>query len=129
MKWRCALATLDAAELLPLALALTMCSGIAHAQESYPSRPIRLIATTAVGAAGDAVARAVADGLAASMRHAIIVENMPAANGGLAAGQVAPAAPDGYTLLVLVDSTLTINPYLYRDRTCTHLIGAGLRGE
>jgi tripartite-type tricarboxylate transporter receptor subunit TctC len=74
-----------------------------------------LIVTTAVGGAGDAVARAVADRLSESMRQPVIVENMPAANGGLAAGQVARAAPDGYMLLILVDSTLTINPHLYRN--------------
>ena len=96
-------------------VALYLCAVYAGAEDLDPSKPIRLIVTTAVGGAGDAVARAVADRLSESMRQPVIVENMPAANGGLAAGQVAKAAPDGYTLLILVDSTLTINPHLYRN--------------
>ena len=38
---------------------------------------------------------------------------MPGANGGLAAGQVARAAPDGYTLFMAVDTNLVVNPNLY----------------
>jgi tripartite-type tricarboxylate transporter receptor subunit TctC len=45
----------------------------------------------------------------------VIIENQPAGNGAIAAGQVARAAPDGYTLMTVVDSTLTINPHLYRN--------------
>ena len=42
-----------------------------------------------------------------------MVENQPGANGGLAAGQVARAAPDGYTLFMAVDTNLVVNPNLY----------------
>ena len=83
------------------------------AEEFYPSKPIHLIVTTAAGGAGDLVARVVAERLSESMRQPVIVENQPAGNGGIAAAQVVRAAPDGYTLLSLVDSTLTINPHLY----------------
>src|SRR5262245_10316970 len=85
------------------------------AEELYPSKPIHLTVTTAAGGAGDLVARAIAERLSESMRQPVIIENQPAGNGGIAAGQVARAAPDGYTLLSLVDSTLTINPHLYRN--------------
>jgi tripartite-type tricarboxylate transporter receptor subunit TctC len=105
----------DALLLSVLCLALTVHPVPACAQQSYPSKPIRLIVTTAAGGAADAVARAVAERLSESMRQSVIVENRPGANGALAADQVARAAPDGYTLLLLVDSTLTINPHLYRD--------------
>jgi tripartite-type tricarboxylate transporter receptor subunit TctC len=86
----------------------------AGAEDAYPSRPIRMIVTTAAGGAGDLVARAVADRLAESMQQPVIIENQPAGNGGIAAGQVAKASPDGYTLTMMVDSTLTINPHLYK---------------
>src|SRR5215468_2608326 len=51
--------------------------------------------------------------LSYAMRQPVIVENQPGANGGLAAGQVARAAPDGYTLFVAVDTNLVVNPNLY----------------
>jgi tripartite-type tricarboxylate transporter receptor subunit TctC len=100
---------------LTLCVALTWLAGSVRAQDSYPSKPIHLIVTTAAGGAGDLVARAVADRLSESMRQPVIIENQPAGNGGIAAGQVAKAAPDGHTLMTVVDSTLTINPHLYRN--------------
>jgi tripartite-type tricarboxylate transporter receptor subunit TctC len=85
------------------------------AQESYPSKSIHLVVTTAAGGANDLVARALAERLTESMRQPVIIENQPAGNGGIAAGQVARAAPDGHTLMMVVDSTLTVNPHLYRN--------------
>src|SRR3954469_11038448 len=86
-----------------------------RAQETYPSRPIQLVVTTAAGGALDLVARTVADRLSASMHQPIIIENQPAGNGSVAAGQFAKATPDGHTLMMVVDSTVTINPHLYRN--------------
>ena len=90
-------------------------AGIASAQEQYPSKPIQFVVTTAAGGANDLVARTLAERLSESMRQPVIIENQPAGNGGIAAGQVARAAPDGHTLMVVVDSTLTTNPHLYRN--------------
>jgi tripartite-type tricarboxylate transporter receptor subunit TctC len=87
----------------------------AHAQDSYPSKPIQVVVTTAAGGALDLVARTVADGLSASLRQPIIIDNQPAGNGSVAAGQFAKAVPDGHTLMMVVDSTVTINPHLYRN--------------
>src|SRR5262249_12560279 len=53
------------------------------------------------------------DRLSYAMRQPVIVENQPGANGGLAAGQVARSAPDGYTLFMAVDTNLVVNPNLY----------------
>jgi tripartite-type tricarboxylate transporter receptor subunit TctC len=86
----------------------------AHAQDNYPWKPIQLVVTTAAGGALDLVARTVADGLSASMHQPIIIDNQPAGNGSVAAGQFAKAIPDGHTLMMVVDSTVTINPHLYR---------------
>jgi tripartite-type tricarboxylate transporter receptor subunit TctC len=88
-----------------------------QAQDAYPSKPIKLVVTTAAGGANDLVARALAERLSESMRQPVVIENQPAGNGGIAAGQVARAAPDGYTLIMVVDSTLTVNPHLYRNLT------------
>src|SRR6478672_7453975 len=98
-----------------LALGVALLSAAsAHAQDNYPWKPIQLVVTTAAGGALDLVARTVADGLSASMRQPIIIDNQPAGNGSVAAGQFAKAIPDGHTLMMVVDSTVTINPHLYR---------------
>ena len=85
-----------------------------HAQDNYPWKPIQLVVTTAAGGALDLVARTVADGLSATMHQPIIIDNQPAGNGSVAAGQFAKAMADGHTLMMVVDSTVTINPHLYR---------------
>jgi tripartite-type tricarboxylate transporter receptor subunit TctC len=84
-----------------------------RAEEPYPSKPIRFILPQPAGGAVDLIARALGDRLAESMRQPVIVENMPGANGGLAAGQVARATPDGHTLFMAVDTNLVVNPSLY----------------
>ena len=86
-----------------------------RAQDNYPWKPIQLVVTTAAGGALDLVARTVADRLSVSMHQPIIIENQPAGNGAVAAGQFAKATPDGHTLMMVVDSTVTINPHFYRN--------------
>jgi len=71
--------------------------------------------TTAAGGALDLVARTVADRLSDALHQPVIIENQPAANGSVAAGQFAKALPDGHTLMMVVDSTVTINPNLYKN--------------
>jgi tripartite-type tricarboxylate transporter receptor subunit TctC len=83
--------------------------------DEYPTRPIRLILPQPAGGAVDLIARSVGDRLAEQMRQPVIVENIPGANGSLAAGTVARATPDGYTLMLAVDSNLVINPSLYHN--------------
>jgi tripartite-type tricarboxylate transporter receptor subunit TctC len=85
----------------------------ARADEPYPSKPIRLVLPQPAGGAVDLIARSLGDRLSYAMRQPVIVENQPGANGGLAAGQVARAAPDGYTLFMAVDTNLVVNPNLY----------------
>jgi tripartite-type tricarboxylate transporter receptor subunit TctC len=95
--------------------ALLLWAASAPAQEMYPAKPIHLVVTTAAGGANDLVARALAERLAESLRQPVVIENQPAGNGGIAAAQVARATPDGHTLVMVVDSTLTVNPHLYRN--------------
>src|SRR5262249_10204636 len=84
-----------------------------RAEEPYPSKPVPFILPQPAGGAVDLIARALGDRLSESMRQPVIVENMPGANGGLAAGQVARATPDGHTLFMAVDTNLGVNPSLY----------------
>src|SRR6516164_5793596 len=66
--------------------------------QSYPSRPITMIVGYAAGAATDTIGRIIADRMKSSLGQRIIVENVSGAGGTIAAGRVARAAPDGYTL-------------------------------
>lgn len=94
-------------------VAVMALAGPASAQEAYPSKPIKLILPQPAGGAVDLIARALGDSLTESMRQPVIVENLPGANGSIAGGQAARAAPDGYTLFMAVDTNLVVNPQLY----------------
>jgi tripartite-type tricarboxylate transporter receptor subunit TctC len=83
--------------------------------QDYPSRTIKLILPQPAGGAVDLIARSLGERLAEQMSQPVIVENMPGANGSLAGAAVARAAPDGYTLMLAVDSNLVINPSLYNN--------------
>jgi tripartite-type tricarboxylate transporter receptor subunit TctC len=85
----------------------------ARAEDPYPSKPVRLVLPQPAGGAVDLIARTLGDRLSEAMRQPVIVENQPGANGGLAAGQVARAPPDGHTLFMAVDTNLVVNPKLY----------------
>ena len=95
------------------AIGLIGCAAFANAQ-TFPTRPVTIIVTSAAGGAADATARAVAGQLAKSWSQQVIVENKPGGNTQLAAEYVAKAAPDGHTLLLGPDVTFTVNPHLYR---------------
>ena len=70
----------------------------ARAQD-YPNRPIRLVIGYAPGGLGDLLSRLIADRMSARMKQPVLVENRVGAGGTIAAGLVAKAPPDGYTLL------------------------------
>jgi tripartite-type tricarboxylate transporter receptor subunit TctC len=80
-----------------LALAWTQA---AHAQDTYPSKPVRVLIGFSAGSEIDTIGRLVAGKMAESLGQQLVVENRTGAGGSLAAGQMAAAAPDGYTLLV-----------------------------
>lgn len=90
---------LAAAALVPLA---------AHAQDTYPARPIRLVVPFPPGAGTDTVARFVAQKLAEATKASIAVENKTGAGGAIGAAEVAAAAPDGYTLLFVASPFTTV---------------------
>jgi tripartite-type tricarboxylate transporter receptor subunit TctC len=97
--------------LVPLILAVGLANG-AHAQ-TYPSKPVRLIAGFPAGGGVDATARAYAQKLAEYWGQPVIVENRPGANGMVGAEAVARAASDGYTLFLSTPSEVALNPLLY----------------
>jgi len=81
--------------------------------QTYPDRPIRLIAPFPAGGLADVLARAVGDQMQKSLGQPIVVENCAGAGGNTGAAAVAQAAPDGYTLLMSSAGILTANPHLY----------------
>jgi tripartite-type tricarboxylate transporter receptor subunit TctC len=97
--------------LAAMALAVLL-STAASAQ--YPSRPIKLIVPIPPGGAPDISARVTGQRLAEIVGQPVVVENRPGSNGNIAMDLVANSPPDGYTLGLLADSMITINPHLYR---------------
>jgi tripartite-type tricarboxylate transporter receptor subunit TctC len=85
------------------------------AAQSYPERPVRIIIDRPAGVPHHILARAMAEKLSTSLQQPVIVDNHAGAGGNLAAAFVARSAPDGYTLLVALDTTLTVNPTLYKN--------------
>ena len=84
----------------------------AHAADSYPIRPIRIVVPYPPGGGTDIVARIVAEKLQASLGQPIVIDNRGGAAGVIGTGLVAKAEPDGYTLL-LVPSSHVINPSIH----------------
>jgi len=82
-------------------------------QAQYPSRPIRLIIPIPPGGAPDIAARVAGQKLAEQLGQPVVFDNRSGSNGNIAAELVAKSPPDGYTVGLLADSMVTINPHLY----------------
>ena len=91
-----------------LMLAVGAGPAIAADPQSWPERPIRIVAAQQAGSATDNVARLVAEALERELGVAVTVDNRPGAGGKIGAEAAARAAPDGYTLLVGGTSNLVI---------------------
>lgn len=85
----------------------------AAAAQSYPTRPVRLIAPFPPGGSVDIISRLVGQKLSESLGQQFVVDNRPGAGSNLGIDIAAKAQPDGYTL-VLVSVAFAINPSLYK---------------
>ncbi len=94
-------------------LAIAALPGIAAAQ-TWPAKPIKLVAPYATGGGPDILARLFAQEFSSSL-GSTLVENRPGASGNVGADFVAKSPPDGYTLLMTTTATHSINPSLYRN--------------
>ena len=81
--------------------------------QGYPTKPIRIVVPYPAGGGLDLIARAVGNQLTQRWGQSVVVENKPGSGTIVAAEGVARSAPDGHTLLLTTDSTITINPHLY----------------
>ena len=86
----------------------TLTAPIAGAQDTFPSRPIRIVVTFAAGGGPDIMARIVAQKLTANIGQSVIVDNRVGATGIIGADHVAHSAPDGYTLLLGTPAPLSV---------------------
>jgi tripartite-type tricarboxylate transporter receptor subunit TctC len=94
----------------------TLVSFASHAAaQTYPNRPIRIIAPFPAGGLVDVLARAVGEELSKALGQPIIVENKPGAGGNIGADLVAKADADGYTLLMTSPGIQSINQFLYKS--------------
>src|SRR5262249_12719216 len=84
------------------------------AAKDFPNRPLRIVVPFPAGGPSDVLARMIGQKITEDWGQPVVVENRVGANTVLGAQQVAKAAPDGYTLLMAIESTLTMNQYLYR---------------
>src|SRR5262249_46320794 len=89
----------------------------AFAQEdaSYPGRAIHIVVPFPAGGPSDLVSRVIAQRMSEDWKVPVVIDNRPGGNTIIGAQVVARAAPDGYTLLMAIDSTLVMNQFLYKS--------------
>ncbi len=83
---------------------------LAFAQTTWPARPIRFVVPFAPSGGGDVIARLVVPRLSDVLRQPIVIENKPGASGLIGAEAVARSAPDGYTLLLSNNASISTGP-------------------
>jgi len=95
--------------------ALGLCSALAAAQPTYPSKPIHIVVPFSAGGMAYALPQAIGVILSQKYSQPVIVETRPGAASMLGAEYVAKSAPDGHTLLLATSSTLAVVPNLYKN--------------
>ena len=81
--------------------------------QDYPSKAVRIVVPFPPGGVADVMARTMSPRLAELWGQSVVIDNRAGANTIIGADHVAKSAPDGYTLLLTIDSTVSINPSLY----------------
>ena len=96
------------------ALVFAIAHAAALAQADWPAKSVTLVVPSSPGGGTDTYGRILAQALTEQLKQTFVVENKPGASGAIGATAVAQAAGDGYTLLVASNSSLGINPVLYK---------------
>jgi tripartite-type tricarboxylate transporter receptor subunit TctC len=86
---------------------------VAALAQAYPNRAIHLLVPFPPGGPADILGRIIGQKMSEGFGQQVIIDNRPGANTIIAAEAAAKSAPDGYTVLMAIDSTLTMNPALY----------------
>lgn len=84
----------------------------ARAEDRYPSKPIRIVVPVSPGGTVDMVARLIAKGMTEDLGLSVLVENKPGASGLVGTREVARAEPDGYTLLAVANTFVSVPEFV-----------------
>jgi tripartite-type tricarboxylate transporter receptor subunit TctC len=82
--------------------------------QNYPDKPIKIVVGFAPGGLADTIIRALQPKLADGFGQAVLIENKGGAGGTIAEAQIAKSPPDGYNMMIGVDS-VPVNPYIYKN--------------
>ncbi|HWI15065.1 MAG TPA: tripartite tricarboxylate transporter substrate binding protein [Burkholderiales bacterium] len=99
--------------LLPAVLVLAAASAVAA--DSYPNRPVRVIAAQSAGSSLDTIARIVMPKVGDALNQQFVIDNRGGAGGTIGVELAARAAPDGYTVLLGASSSMIISRYTYKN--------------
>lgn len=97
--------------LFALAFALAASTGYS---QPWPAKPVHIVVPFPPGGVVDGLGRALAERLSQRLGQPVVVENKPGANTIIAAKAVSDAEPDGHTLLMATDVTMSVLPFLYK---------------
>jgi tripartite-type tricarboxylate transporter receptor subunit TctC len=100
---------------------LTAAPWLAHAQSTWPNKPVRIVVPFLASGTTDILARAMAPELQRAFGQPFVVDNKPGAGGNTGAAEVAKSPADGYTLLMGTVGTHAINPALYPKMPYDHV--------
>lgn len=99
--------------LILLGLPVIATTGSTARAADYPNRPVKIIVPAAPGGALDTISRILAQKVSELWHQQFFIENKPGANWIIGMDAVAKSAPDGYTLLFIADSGLTVVPFVF----------------
>lgn len=103
------------AMLMMLAISVLFANGLAHAQSTWPSKPVRIVVAFAPGSGSDSFARFVANPLSKALGQPVVVENRPGGDGVIGIQEVMRSEADGHTLLLGSNSLMVLNPLVRAD--------------
>ena len=104
-------------QIIVLLCAAIVGAGVSSAEiaafHAWPDKPIRIVVPGGVGGVTDIRARWLAERLGHALHQPVIVENKPGAGGNIGTELAARSSPDGYTLVIVHQGTMTMNPHVY----------------
>jgi tripartite-type tricarboxylate transporter receptor subunit TctC len=98
-----------------LVTAAVILGSMAAEAQSWPERPVTIVVPFTAGTTSDVVARALGEYLGKALGQSVVIENRGGAGGNLAAGAVARAEPNGYTILLATTGQAATNKLMYRE--------------